>query len=97
MHLTPFNRFPNKPWFLRVCSACLQYMSFENNVGKGENLPIAKSRFPNKPWFLRICSTCLQYMSFENNFGKGENLPIAKSFDRGQPAQLDTFRKFLFA
>ena len=26
-----FNPFPNKPWFLRVCS-----IFFENNVGKGE-------------------------------------------------------------
>ena len=26
------NPFPNKPWFLRVCSASL----FENTVGKGE-------------------------------------------------------------
>ena len=27
-----FNSFPNKPWFLRVCSISL----FENTVGKGE-------------------------------------------------------------
>ena len=26
------NSFPNKPWFI----TCLQYMSFENTVGKGE-------------------------------------------------------------
>ena len=28
---TILNPFPNKPWFLRVCSRCL-----ENTVGKGE-------------------------------------------------------------
>ena len=28
-----FNPFPDKPWFLRVCSI---YKSFENTVGKGE-------------------------------------------------------------
>ena len=27
------NSFPNKPWFFM----CLQYKSFENTVGKGEN------------------------------------------------------------
>ena len=45
------NPFPNKPWFVRVCSTsllktlwekekllvtCLQYKSFENTVGKGK-------------------------------------------------------------
>ena len=30
--LQRINRFPNKPWFLSVCSTSL----FENTVGKGE-------------------------------------------------------------
>ena len=48
----PFNPFPNKPWFLRVCKT----KSIENTVGKGE---IARNeQFPLFPQcFLAIWRT----------------------------------------
>ena len=70
------NPFPNKPWFLRVCSTspkqalvftCLQYKS-KTSPG----FYVSAVQVQNKPWFLRVCSTspkqalvftCLQYKS----------------------------------
>ena len=84
--LSLFNPFPNKPWFVCVCSTSLLKTMWEKEkLLVKSNFSFSHSvlypfrdlspPFPNKPWFVRVCSTSLSKTMWEK-----QKLLVASNF-----------------